>query len=84
MSGNVEMDTNTGGGLGRMFLHALAGESLSVTDYTVNSGTGMVAFANEFPGKIMDLHLEAGQRLIVPKDASHGRRKVGGSGHPSP
>ena len=69
MSGNVEMFTNTGGGLGRMFRRALAGESLFITDYTVNSGAGIVAFANEFPGKIVDVHLEAGQQLIVQKDA---------------
>lgn len=69
MSGNVEMDTNTGGGLGKMFRRALAGESLFITDYYVNSGAGIVAFAAEFPGKIVDLHLAAGEQIIVQKDA---------------
>lgn len=69
MSGNVEMDTNTGGGLGRMFRRALSGESLFITDYYVNSGSGVVAFASEFPGKVVDLHLAEGEQLIVQKDA---------------
>ncbi len=69
MSGNVEMDTNTGGGVGRMFRRALAGESLFITDYYVNSGTGIVAFASEFPGKVLPLHLAEGEQLILQKDA---------------
>ena len=69
MSGNVEMDTNTGGGLGRMFRRAVAGESLFITDYTVNAGAGIVAFAAEFPGKIVDLHLKEGEQIILQKDA---------------
>jgi uncharacterized protein (TIGR00266 family) len=69
MSGNVEMATNTGGGLGKMFRRALAGESLFIAEYYVNSGTGIVAFASEFPGKIVDLHLAAGESVIVQKDS---------------
>ncbi len=69
MSGNVEMDTNTGGGLGRMFRRAVSGESLFITDYTLRSGSGIVAFASEFPGRIIDLHLKQGEQLIVQKDA---------------
>jgi conserved hypothetical protein TIGR00266 len=69
MSGNVDMDTNTGGGLSRMLRRAVAGESLFITDYTVPSGSGIVAFASEFPGKIVDLHLGEGEQVIVQKDA---------------
>ncbi len=69
MSGNVDMDTNTGGGLGRMFRRAVAGESLFITDYSVPAGSGIVAFASEFPGKIVDLHLAEGEQIIVQKDA---------------
>ncbi len=69
MSGNVEMDTNSGGGLGKMFRRALSGESLFIAEYYVNSGAGIVAFASEFPGKIMDLHLGDGEQIIVQKDA---------------
>lgn len=69
MSGNVEMKTHTGGGLGKLVKRAFSGESLFITDFFVNSGTGMVAFASEFPGKIIPFKLEAGQSLILQKDA---------------
>ncbi len=69
MTQAVEMDTNTGGGLGKMFKRALSGESLFVVDYYVDRGQGEVAFSAEFPGKILDLDLAAGQSVIVQKDA---------------
>lgn len=69
MTQAVEMDTNSGGGLGKMFKRALSGESLFIVDYYVNSGQGEVAFAAEFPGKVIDLHLSEGQQMIVQKDA---------------
>ena len=69
MSGNIEMNTNTGGGLGRMLKRAVSGESLFITDFFVNSGRGTVAFASEFPGKIIPFDLRAGETLIVQKDA---------------
>ena len=69
MTEAVEMDTNTGGGLGRMFKRAISGESLFVVDYFVKRGEGEVAFSAEFPGKILDLDLVAGQSVIVQKDS---------------
>ena len=69
MTQAVEMDTNTGGGLGKMFKRALSGESLFIVDYYVDQGQGEVAFAAEFPGKVVDLHLAAGEQMIVQKDA---------------
>jgi uncharacterized protein (AIM24 family) len=69
MTQQVEMDTNTGGGLGKMFKRVLSGESLFVVDYYVNSGQGEVAFASEFPGKIIELPLAEGQQMIVQKDS---------------
>ncbi len=68
MSGNVEMRTTSGGGLNKLIKRALSGESLFVTEYFVNSGSGTVAFASEFPGKIIPYDLPAGQSLIVQKD----------------
>jgi uncharacterized protein (TIGR00266 family) len=69
MTGNVEMKTHSGGGLGKMFKRALSGESLFITDFFVNSGRGTVAFASEFPGKIIPFNLQSGESLIVQKDA---------------
>lgn len=88
MSGNVEMKTHTGGGLGKLIKRAFSGESLFITDFFVNSGPGTLAFASEFPGKIIPFKLEAGQNLILQKDAFmcaeksvdldiHFRRKLG-------
>ncbi len=69
MSDRVEMETNSGGGLGRMFKRALSGESLFIVDYYVNQGEGEVAFAAEFPGKIVPLNLADGEQVIVQKDS---------------
>jgi len=69
MTGNIEMNTNTGGGLGRMLKRAVSGESLFITDFFTNAGRGTVAFASEFPGKIIPFDLKAGETLIVQKDS---------------
>lgn len=76
MSGNVVMNTNAGGGggglggmLGGMVKRAISGESLFIVDYTVSSGRGLIAFASEFPGKIIPLHLAPGQSMILQRDA---------------
>ncbi len=69
MSPNMDMETNTRGGimkgLGRMF----AGESLFMATYTCNKGTGMISFANEFPGKIIPMELNEGENIIAQRDA---------------
>ncbi len=69
MTGNVEMKTHTGGGLGRMFKRAISGESLFIVDFFVRKGKGTVAFACEFPGKILPFNLKPGESIIVQKDA---------------
>jgi uncharacterized protein (TIGR00266 family) len=69
MTGNTEMRTHSGGGLGKMFKRALTGESLFITDFYVESGRGIVAFASEFPGKIIPFNLKSGESIIVQKDA---------------
>ncbi len=69
MTGNVEMSTGSGGGIGKMFRRALAGETLFITDFSVRSGRGVVAFASEFPGQILPFDLREGESLIVQKDA---------------
>lgn len=88
MTDAVEMETNTGGGLGKMFKRAVSGESLFIVDYFVRGGVGEVAFAAEFPGQIVAIPLHPNQSLIVQKDAFmcgeksvdldiHFRRKLG-------
>ncbi len=89
MSGNIRMQTTTrGGGLGGMFKRALTGESLFVVEFTSEGGKGMVAFASDFPGKIVPVHLAQGQEMICQRQAFlcaektvtldiHFRRKLG-------
>jgi uncharacterized protein (TIGR00266 family) len=69
MTQQVQMDTNSGGGLGKMFKRALSGESLFIVDYYVTGGPGEVAFASEFPGKIVVVQLGEGEQMVVQKDA---------------
>lgn len=89
MSGNIRMRTTTrGGGLGGMFKRALSGESLFLVEFTSEGSKGMVAFASDFPGKIVPVYLAQGQEIICQKQAFlcaektvtldiHFRRKLG-------
>ncbi len=69
MQGDIEMKTNTRGGLMAGIGRALAGESLFMTSYYCNSGQGVVAFTMEVPGTILDFQLMSGQSLICQRDA---------------
>ncbi len=69
MKGDIEMKTSTRGGLLAGLGRSLAGESLFMTTYACKSGTGMVTFTPEAPGRIMVFELEAGQSLSCQKDA---------------
>ncbi|MBN1641610.1 MAG: TIGR00266 family protein [Anaerolineae bacterium] len=69
MSANVKMEAKTAGGLGKMLGRMFTGESLFLVDYEVERGTGIVAFASEFPGKIVPVDLAPGQEIIAQKDA---------------
>ena len=69
MSANVRMETTSGGGIGKMLGRMFTGESLFLVDYSVPQGRGLVAFASEFPGKIVPVDLAQGQSVIAQKDA---------------
>lgn len=69
MRGNIKMDTNTRGGVMAGLGRALAGESLFLTSYTCEGSQAIITFTPEFPGRIMDVQLAAGQSLICQKDA---------------
>jgi uncharacterized protein (TIGR00266 family) len=69
MSANIQMDTKTAGGLGKMLGRVFTGESLFLVDYSCTRGTGVVAFASEFPGKVVPMDLAEGQQIIAQKDA---------------
>jgi uncharacterized protein (TIGR00266 family) len=69
MSPNMEMTTNTRGGLMKGLGRMLAGESLFMNTYKCTEGKGLIAFSNEFPGKVIELDLKEGQEIIAQKDA---------------
>ena len=70
MSSNIAMKTSgRGGGLGGALMRAASGESLFLVEYTSQGGKGMVAFASDFPGKIVPLSLGQGQEMICQKTA---------------
>lgn len=69
MTENVDMQTDSHGGvmkgIGRMF----SGESLFMTTYSAQSNGVEIAFASEFPGKIVHKDLGAGDKIIAQRDA---------------
>lgn len=67
MSPNMQMETR-GGGLGKMFARAFAGESMFQNIYTA-VGAGMIAFGSSFPGQIKPIAIAPGQEMILQKRA---------------
>jgi uncharacterized protein (TIGR00266 family) len=70
MTANIGMKTSgRGGGLGGVLKRAVSGESLFLVEYTSQGSKGFVAFASDFPGKIVPLNLAQGQQMIAQKQA---------------
>ena len=67
MSPNMEMQTNTGGGLKKALGRLFSGESIFLNEYTPRSGSGMIAFASSFPGSIIPYQVTPGNGIIVQK-----------------
>ncbi len=67
MSPNMKMETNTGGGLKKMFGRMFSGESIFLNEYTPMGGSGMIAFASSFPGSIIPYQVSPGNGIIVQK-----------------
>ncbi len=67
MSPNMQMNTNSGGGLKKAFGRMFAGESIFMNEYTPQGGTGMIAFASSFPGSVIPYRVTPGNPVIVQK-----------------
>ena len=67
MSPNMIMNTNTGGGIKKVFSRMFSGESIFMNEYTAGGSTGMIAFASSFPGSIIPYQVTAGNGIIVQK-----------------
>ena len=88
MSPNMDMQTNSGGGLKKALGRMLAGDSIFLNEYTPMGGRGMIAFAASFPGTILPFQITPGNGIIVQKSgflamekgldlSVHFQRKVG-------
>ena len=71
MEDGIEMQTSTGGGIFKGLKRTIPGESFFITSFVNNgSGKSRVGFAAPFPGKIINLDLEAlGGSFICQKDS---------------
>lgn len=69
MSPNMEMQTTSNGGIGKMFGRAFSGEALFQNTYTAKGGNGMIAFASSFPGSIKAFQISPGNEMIFQKSA---------------
>ena len=69
MSPNMEMDTNTGGGIGKLFGRAFSGESLFRCTYTARQGEGMISFASSMPGRVLPIEISPQRAIVAQKSA---------------
>lgn len=67
MSPNMQMDTNTGGGVKKVLGRLFSGDSIFLNEYTPQGGSGMIAFASSFPGTIIPFQVSDGNGIIVQK-----------------
>ena len=67
MTPNMRMETNTGGGMKKVFGRLFSGESVFLNEYTAEGGPGMIAFASSFPGSIIPYQVTDGNGIIVQK-----------------
>lgn len=69
MSNNMNMTTNAGGGIGKMFSRAVSGESIFQNIYTAQGGPGMIAFASCFPGQILAIPITPQKGIVAQKSS---------------
>ena len=67
MSPNMEMVTNSGGGIRKALGRLFSGDSIFMNEYTPQGGNGMIAFAASFPGSIIPFQVTPGNGIIVQK-----------------
>ncbi len=67
MSPNMQMDTNSGGGLKKALGRMFSGDSIFLNEYTPVGGAGMIAFSSSFPGRILPFEVAPGNGIIIQK-----------------
>lgn len=66
MDDEIEMQTSTGGGIGKMFGRMFTGEHAFMNRYVANKD-GEIAFSSKFPGSINAIRLSGGQGIVIQK-----------------
>ncbi|MBQ5994561.1 MAG: TIGR00266 family protein [Clostridia bacterium] len=69
MSPNMQMQTTSNGGLGKMLGRMMTRESLFQNKYTPQGGPGQIAFASSLPGEIVALEINPQQSYICQKSS---------------
>ncbi len=69
MVGDIEMQTDTRGGLMKGLARSLAGESLFLTTYVCRGPKALITFTPESPGSVLEVPLAQGESRICQKDA---------------
>ncbi len=69
MTPNMQMSTNAGGGLGKMFSRSFSGESIFQNIYTAKNGPGEIAFASSTPGNILPFEITQNRNIVAQKHA---------------
>lgn len=67
MSPNMQMQTNSGGGIKKALGRLFSGDSIFMNEYTPQGGNGMISFASSFPGSIIPFEITNGNGIIVQK-----------------
>ena len=67
MSPNMQIQTNSGGGIKKALGRLFSGDSIFMNEYTPQGGNGMIAFASSFPGSIIPFEITNGNGIIVQK-----------------
>ena len=69
MSPNMQMQTSSNGGIGKMLGRMLTQESLFQNKYTAVGGPGTIAFASSLPGEILALNISPENNYICQKSS---------------
>lgn len=67
MSPNMEMETSSNGGFGKVIGRLFTGENLFQNIYTAKGNVGTIAFASKFPGSIKAFEISAGNEIVFQK-----------------
>ena len=67
MTDNMQMQTNTESGLGKLVTRALSGESIFHNTYTAQKTDGMITFGTSCPGNILTFEISPSTSIVGQK-----------------